>query len=639
VAVAVAVGLTLVTAGPAIAASGDWPTYGATNGRSGFNAAETAITPSTASHLHVAWTAAAQNTVFSQPVISNGLVYWGSFDGYERATNSSGGLVWQTYLGQTTACNATAGVASTATVVNGVVYVGGGDAQLYALDATTGAVLWQTRLGVSPSTFLWGSPAVFGGSVYMGVASYLRCPLVQGQLVRLDATTGAVENTMKVVPDGCLGGAVWSTPSVDEAAGTVYFATGNPGPCRTTERNAEAVIEVRASDLGVIGHWQIPPAQQTDDGDFGSSPTLFTRTLNRTTQAMVGIANKNGVYYALKRDHLGAGPMWQIPIAISGACPQCGQGSIAPSAWDGHTLYVAGGNTTINGVRCAGSVGALNPATGGILWQRCLPDGPVLGAVTSAPGVVAVAEGNQILIVSATSGQTLFAYTTQSSIWGAPSIANGVLYIGDNSGTLYAFSVPGLTTSVLVPSNGAFLAGSQTLDASASGSSGVTKVEFHLTGGMLNDTLIATATPSSYGWLASWDTTTVPDGTYTLQSVAYDGSGNSARSLGVSINIDNNHTPPTTSVLVPSNGATLLGSQTLDASASGNFGVTKVEFHLTGGMLNDTLIATATPSSYGWLANWDTTTVSDGTYTLQSVAYDGGGDTGVSPGISVTVNN
>jgi hypothetical protein len=192
-------------------------------------------------------------------------------------------------------------------------------------------------------------------------------------------------------------------------------------------------------------------------------------------------------------------------------------------------------------------------------------------------------------------------------------------------------------TSVFIPSNGAFLTGSQYLDASASDIFGVTKVEFHLTGGTLNDALIATATLTRYGWLAGWDTTTVPDGTYTLQSVAYDTNGNTGLRTGITVTVAN--PPPVTSVFIPSNGASLTGSQLLDASASDIVGVTKVEFHLTGGTLNDALIATATPTYYGWLAGWDTTTVPNGTYTLQSVAYDAVGNSGQSTGITVTVAN
>jgi hypothetical protein len=193
------------------------------------------------------------------------------------------------------------------------------------------------------------------------------------------------------------------------------------------------------------------------------------------------------------------------------------------------------------------------------------------------------------------------------------------------------------TTSVIIPSNGASLAGGQYLDATAFDYGTLTKVEFRLTGGTLSEALIATATPTYYGWLAGWDTTTVPDGTYTLQSVAYDAGGLSTYSAGVTVNVDN--PPPTTSVAFPSSGASLAGSQYLDASASGKVAVKKVEFRLTGGALNDVLIATATPTYYGWLAKWDTTAVPDGTYTLQSVAYDASGNIGRSVGVTVTVAN
>jgi hypothetical protein len=96
---------------------------------------------------------------------------------------------------------------------------------------------------------------------------------------------------------------------------------------------------------------------------------------------------------------------------------------------------------------------------------------------------------------------------------------------------------------------------------------------------------------------------------------------------------------PSTNVLLPSNGATLTGSQYLDASASDTGGVAKVEFHLTGGTLNKALIATATPTFYGWLAGWNTATVAYGTYTLQSVAYDATGNSGQSTAITITVGN
>ena len=224
-------------------------------------------------------------------------------------------------------------------------------------------------------------------------------------------------------------------------------------------------------------------------------------------------------------------------------------------------------------------------------------------------------------------------YTLQSEAYdgaGLQALSAGRTVVVENSPP---------ATSVLIPSSGASVSGTQVvLDAAASPNVGVTKVEFHLTGGSLNNALIATATPTYYGWLASWNSTTVPNGTYTLQSDASDGAGYQGVSTGITVVVNN--PPPTTSVLIPSSGASVSGTQViLDASGSVNVGVTKVEFHLTGGSLNNALIATATLTYYGWLASWNSTTVPDGTYTLQSEASDGGGNQGVSPAISVTVAN
>jgi hypothetical protein len=193
------------------------------------------------------------------------------------------------------------------------------------------------------------------------------------------------------------------------------------------------------------------------------------------------------------------------------------------------------------------------------------------------------------------------------------------------------------TTSVLIPSNGASEAGNQILDAAASDYGTLTKVEFHLTGGALNNALIATASPTLYGWLASWNSTTVPNGTYTVQSVAFDAGGLSTASAGVTIHVNN--PLPTTSVLIPSANASVTGTQLLGAGASGGEPVQKVVFELTGGTLANTVIATATPTYYGWLANWNSTTVPNGTYSLQSVASYANGDSGTSAPLLVTVAN
>jgi len=431
----------------------DWPTYLQGNDRTGWNGSENALTPAAAANLHLTWQVSdsgqPESGVFSQPIVWKGKVYWGSFDGYERATDTSGHAVWTRFIGHTNDPTCTdppsAGVVSTATVrsdvpvggATSVVYVGGGDTKMYALNAATGAILWSTSVGANPDHFIWSSPAVFGNSVYIGVSSFGDCPLVQGQLVQLNRTTGAVQNTFNVVPNGCIGGGVWGSPTIDATAGTIYFTTGNDGDCASAEPLAPAIVEVKASDLSLVGSWSVPPAQQSIDSDFGSTPTLFTGS----SQALVGAINKNGVYYAFKRGALADGPVWSTRIANGGGNPLTGDGDVASAAFDGTRLYVGGDATNIDGQGCAGSVNALDPGTGTFTWQHCFTDGFVLGGVTGASGgVVAVGEGNNIALVSAATGTSVFTYPGTGPFLGPPSIANGTVYEGDMSGNLYALT-------------------------------------------------------------------------------------------------------------------------------------------------------------------------------------------------------
>ena len=148
--------------------------------------------------------------------------------------------------------------------------------------------------------------------------------------------------------------------------------------------------------------------------------------------------------------------------------------------------------------------------------------------------------------------------------------------------------------------------------------------------------MIGTATLTLYGWVYSWNTTTVPNGSNALLSEAFNSAG-TAFSSGVSITV-NNSPPPTTSVLIPANGATLSGTAaTLDASASN---ATSVEFWILGGSYGYTgkMIGTATLTLYGWVYSWNTTTVPNGSYALLSEAFNSAG-TAFSSGVSITVKN
>lgn len=90
---------------------------------------------------------------------------------------------------------------------------------------------------------------------------------------------------------------------------------------------------------------------------------------------------------------------------------------------------------------------------------------------------------------------------------------------------------------------------------------------------------------------------------------------------------------PTCSITAPANGATVSGSSVaINANASDNGSISKVEFYVDGALL-----ATDTTSPYS--TTWNTTTVSNGTHTLTAKAYDNLNQVGNSSPVTVTVNN
>src|SRR5262249_25515328 len=78
---------------------------------------------------------------------------------------------------------------------------------------------------------------------------------------------------------------------------------------------------------------------------------------------------------------------------------------------------------------------------------------------------------------------------------------------------------------------------------------------------------------------------------YTFTVAAINARGSSAESAASNaVTPASDTSPPTTSVVVPSAGATLSGNSVLDASASDNVGVTSVEFHATDAAMQNTLL-------------------------------------------------
>jgi len=145
----------------------------------------------------------------SSPALVNGVVYFGCGDGNVYALEAkTGRLKWK--------CPTRGVVHSSPALAEGVVYIGSWDSYLYALDAGTGQEKWRFKTGEDPQTFnqvgIQSSPAVAGGVVYFGCRD--------SHLYAVDAKTGQQKWNFPTRGSWVIG-----SPAV--RGGVVYFATSD----------------------------------------------------------------------------------------------------------------------------------------------------------------------------------------------------------------------------------------------------------------------------------------------------------------------------------------------------------------------------------------------------------------------------
>ena len=133
---------------------------------------------------------------FSSPAVSDDIVYFGSYDHNVYALNATNGAELWSYKTK----NA---VETSPVVVNRIVYVSSNDGYFYALNASNGEKLWDYPLGTdlqygNPTTLSGCSPAVVNGVVYIAPSYYhidtvgvLSPGTIVGNVYALDATNGA----------------------------------------------------------------------------------------------------------------------------------------------------------------------------------------------------------------------------------------------------------------------------------------------------------------------------------------------------------------------------------------------------------------------------------------------------------------
>jgi outer membrane protein assembly factor BamB len=403
-------------------------------------------------------------------------------------------------------------IAYNATLNKEVVYVGDERADVFAVDAGTGQVIWSTNVGFRDA--IRATPAVASdGSVWVGT-NY------DATMYKLNGATGAVECSVKglngqpimgspmiVTPPGgsanvywdeiatsgapaagplvstsessCsqnfsyeLDAGAWTTPAFAvDASGQPLVITGTADPVST-------IYAVDANNGDLV--WSFK-TYNPRDYDVGDAATISAPGQNGSADGVVYVNNKYGIEYAL--DLATGAQIWDYSIYPSGWTGL--QNTISSAALDGNQVVVGYAN----------GLTALNATSGSLLWNWSAP-----AEIGSSPAIIGPG-GSEVVafgdytgafrLFSLASGTQLYAYQTGGYITSSPAEYNGTIYITSSDGFLYAFSDGGgngsrPATALSAPSNNSVIPnpdGNVTITGSSSDGKSVAAVEVAIQAG------------------------------------------------------------------------------------------------------------------------------------------------------------
>src|SRR5437763_4943593 len=414
-------------------AGGRRPSYGRDLANSRNQAGETTIDGSNAAGLTPAWkfsTGAAPSGdagINASPVVANGCVYTGATDGSIFALDATTGrLVWTAKQTATTPGTGGTIVGSAAVSGNEVVFLidetadgNGSGPYAVAYNKSTGALLWRSRpISTHPGFYTNASPVIADGLVFAGVSPAEGDPTGQGGFGLIDARTGAIVKFTEVIPSadqaaGYAGAGVWSTPAVDTATGYAYVGTSNPYSKQQEHRYTNAIIKVDMSKSR-------PTFGQVVDAYKGNVDQYNEALLAlRDTPACAETADQN----------------------VGVVNPVCGQIDLDFGA--APNLFTdAQGHQLVGGLQKAGVYHAAYADTMEAAWKS------VVGGPCALCNAASTAVGPTGVAVEGTPGGQLFSLARQDGAanWVSPvgdgehyqalAEANNVLYVADSAGLL-----------------------------------------------------------------------------------------------------------------------------------------------------------------------------------------------------------
>ncbi len=307
------------------------------------------------------------NTTSAQKV--NGTVYVGSFDNNLYALNADTGDVKWSYT-------AGAAIDNHPTVAGGTVYFGANDGSMYAVNAETGDEEWvfSTSGGYARSP-----PTIINGSAYFATST--------GSVYSVNTSTGTEEWSFATN-----GQYIQSSPTVVD--GAVYIGSDDHQLYRL---NAETGTEEWSYTLG---------------GEIESSPIVYNDSV------YVGSLDSN--VYAINAET--GTEEWSYTTGDSVRS--------SPTVVN-DSLYIGSDDNNLY---------ALNAETGKDEWSYTT-GGNVRSSPTVADGSVYVGSYDDYLhAVNADTGTEEWSYQATNVIKSSPTYADGIVYIGSSDSNLYAIN-------------------------------------------------------------------------------------------------------------------------------------------------------------------------------------------------------
>ncbi len=446
--------------------------------------------------LKVKWAFGYDNSgVFGQPAVAGGRLFVSTEAGKVYSLDPATGCVYWVIDNK-------AGVRSSIQVgplpegspARYAAYFGDEKARIHAVDAITGAPLWETKIDEHPVARITGSPVLYKDRLYVPVSSIeevlgqnpkYECCKFQGAIAAVDAYTGKIVWKTRTISDpprpfqknsagtqmyGPAGAAVWSAPTLDLKRHLIYAGTGNSyTESETNTANAIVAIDMDTGSLKwsnqatprdafIVGCVNPGvgncPKNPGPDVDFGASPILHT--LPDGKQVILA-GQKSGFVYALDPDNRGK-ILWSMQV---GAGSALGGVEWGPAA-DGENLYVAISDVIARPEQAKPGLTAIRISTGERIWQwgapkaectwgaqGCLPS--LSAAVTAIPGIVfAGSLDGHLRAYSAAAGGVVWDFDTGRSFEavngrpasggsidsGGPVLANGMLFLNSGYGRI-----------------------------------------------------------------------------------------------------------------------------------------------------------------------------------------------------------